>query len=67
MSDNMSIDKKEPDKDNSDEESDISSPENDAGPSAPQEAQPAKRKGGRKPVCASFILFVPQLWVTVSL
>jgi hypothetical protein len=51
MSDNMSIDKKEPSKDNSDEDSEVSSPENEAGPSAPQETQPAKRKGGRKPVC----------------
>lgn len=50
MSDNMSIDKKEPTKDGS-EESIASSPENEPDrSSAPQENQPAKRKGGRKPV-----------------
>lgn len=51
MSENMSIDKKEPTKDGS-EESVPSSPENEAADrsSAPQESQPAKRKGGRKPV-----------------
>ena len=51
MSENMSIDKKEPTKDGS-EESVPSSPENETADrsSAPQENQPAKRKGGRKPV-----------------
>ena len=49
MSDKMSIDKKEHSKDES-EESIGSSPENEAGPSIPPENQPAKRKGGRKPV-----------------
>ena len=46
----MSIDKQEQSKDNTDEESPASTPDNEAGPSAPQETQPAKRKGGRKPV-----------------
>lgn len=49
MSDKMSIDKKEHSKDES-EESIGSSPENEIGPSIPTENQPAKRKGGRKPV-----------------
>lgn len=54
MSDKMSIDKKEPSKDNSEDESLASSPENEPGPSsAPQETQPAKRKGGRKPIYAT--------------
>ncbi len=52
MSDSMSIDKKDPTKDGS-EESIASSPENehelDPSSAAP-ESQPAKRKGGRKPV-----------------
>lgn len=49
MSDKMSIDKKDPTKDDSDD-SGTSSPENDSAQAAPQESQPAKRKGGRKPV-----------------
>ncbi|KAH7038198.1 uncharacterized protein B0I36DRAFT_346203 [Microdochium trichocladiopsis] len=49
MSDKMSIDKKDPTKDDSDDSS-HSSPENDSTQAAPQESQPAKRKGGRKPV-----------------
>jgi hypothetical protein len=50
MSDKMSIDKKDSCKEHSEEEPSDSSPENEAGASAPQETQPAKRKGGRKPV-----------------
>ncbi|ORY69734.1 uncharacterized protein BCR38DRAFT_332604 [Pseudomassariella vexata] len=53
MSDKMSIDKKDPSKDKSDDESLESSPENEPGPTAPQENQPAKRKGGRKPIYAT--------------
>lgn len=53
MSDNMSIDKKDPSKENSEDESPVSTPENEAGPSIPSENQPAKRKGGRKPVSSS--------------
>lgn len=50
MSDKMSIDKEEHCQENS-EESVASSPENGAEPTpAPQDAQPVKRKGGRKPV-----------------
>ncbi|KAI1374984.1 hypothetical protein F4677DRAFT_150170 [Hypoxylon crocopeplum] len=52
MSDKMSIDKKELSKDESDE-SIGSSPENEPGPSVPPENQPAKRKGGRKPIYAT--------------
>ncbi|KAI2630786.1 hypothetical protein GGR54DRAFT_627899 [Hypoxylon sp. NC1633] len=52
MSDKMSIDKKDFQKDESDE-SIGSSPENDPGPSVPPENQPAKRKGGRKPIYAT--------------
>ncbi|KAI5864510.1 hypothetical protein GGS23DRAFT_604153 [Durotheca rogersii] len=48
----MSIDKKDPSKDES-EESIGSSPENEPGPSVPPENQPAKRKGGRKPIYAT--------------
>ncbi|KAI1644507.1 uncharacterized protein F4817DRAFT_367415 [Daldinia loculata] len=48
----MSIDKKEHSKDESDE-SIGSSPENEPGPSIPPENQPAKRKGGRKPIYAT--------------
>lgn len=48
----MSIDKKEHSRDDSDE-SIGSSPENDPGPSIPSENQPAKRKGGRKPIYAT--------------
>lgn len=51
MSDKMSIDKKEHLKDDS-EESIGSSPENEPEPSIP-ENQPAKRKGGRKPIYAT--------------
>ncbi|KAI1769011.1 hypothetical protein GGR53DRAFT_517463 [Hypoxylon sp. FL1150] len=47
----MSIDKKDHSKDDS-EESIGSSPENEPGPSIP-ENQPAKRKGGRKPIYAT--------------
>ena len=59
MSDKMSIDKKDHTKDESDE-SIGSSPENEPGPSVPPENQPAKRKGGRKPVssCYSFDIAV---------
>ncbi|KXJ94770.1 hypothetical protein Micbo1qcDRAFT_46365 [Microdochium bolleyi] len=52
MSDKMSIDKKDPNKDDSDDSSN-SSPENDSTMAAPQESQPAKRKGGRKPIYAT--------------
>ncbi|KAJ1335092.1 AP-1-like transcription factor [Microdochium nivale] len=52
MSDKMSIDKKDPSKDDSDD-SGTSSPENDSAQAAPQESQPAKRKGGRKPIYAT--------------
>ncbi|KAI4870791.1 hypothetical protein F4820DRAFT_466498 [Hypoxylon rubiginosum] len=48
----MSIDKKEHSRDESDE-SIGSSPENEPGPSIPTENQPAKRKGGRKPIYAT--------------
>jgi hypothetical protein len=54
MTDKMSIDKKDPTKDDS-EESPGSSPEVEPGPSTAQENQPAKRKGGRKPVSWSFL------------
>jgi hypothetical protein len=51
MSDKMSIDQKEPSQENTPAESKASSPDHEHSPSAPsQEAQPAKRKGGRKPV-----------------
>ncbi|KAK8873754.1 bZIP transcription factor [Apiospora arundinis] len=53
MSDKMSIDKKDPSKENSEDESPVSTPENEAGPSNPSENQPAKRKGGRKPIYAT--------------
>ncbi|KAK7952353.1 uncharacterized protein PG986_008081 [Apiospora aurea] len=49
----MSIDKKDPSKENSEDESPVSTPENEAGPSIPSENQPAKRKGGRKPIYAT--------------
>ncbi|KAI0180182.1 hypothetical protein GGR52DRAFT_568936 [Hypoxylon sp. FL1284] len=48
----MSIDKKDHSKDESDE-SIGSSPENETGPLIPPENQPAKRKGGRKPIYAT--------------
>ncbi|KAK7753508.1 hypothetical protein SLS62_004583 [Diatrype stigma] len=54
MSDSMSIDKKEPTRDGSEDGSIVSSPELEPDPSsAPQESQPAKRKGGRKPIYAT--------------
>jgi hypothetical protein len=51
MSDNMSIDHKDPSKENTPADSKASTPDHEQSPStgAP-EAQPAKRKGGRKPV-----------------
>ncbi|KAI0128900.1 hypothetical protein BJ170DRAFT_701612 [Xylariales sp. AK1849] len=49
----MSIDKKELSKDDTSIDSDESSPENEPGPSANQETQPVKRKGGRKPIYAT--------------
>lgn len=50
MSDKMSIDKEEQCQEHSDE-SLASTPDNGAEPTpAPQDAQPVKRKGGRKPV-----------------
>lgn len=50
----MSIDKKDPSKDDSGDESVGSSPEGDAGPSGnQQENQQPKRKGGRKPIYAT--------------
>lgn len=50
MSDKMSIDKEEQCQDHS-EESVASTPDNGVEPTpAPQDAQPVKRKGGRKPV-----------------
>ncbi|KAK8048666.1 hypothetical protein PG994_010396 [Apiospora phragmitis] len=49
----MSIDKKDPSKENSEDESPVSTPEHEAGPSIPSENQPAKRKGGRKPIYAT--------------
>ncbi|KAI0480224.1 hypothetical protein GGR56DRAFT_625119 [Xylariaceae sp. FL0804] len=56
MSDNMSIDKKEPSQEHS-EESQASSPVEGQEPPAQQlgtqEAQPVKRKGGRKPIYAT--------------
>ncbi|KAI0024617.1 hypothetical protein F4780DRAFT_545456 [Xylariomycetidae sp. FL0641] len=52
MSDKMSIDKKENSQEDQDE-SLVSSPENENGPSVPQETQPVKRKGGRKPIYAT--------------
>ncbi|KAI1640982.1 hypothetical protein F4809DRAFT_637114 [Biscogniauxia mediterranea] len=50
--DKMSIDKKEHSKEDS-EESLASTPDNENGPSVPQENQPVKRKGGRKPIYAT--------------
>ncbi|KAI1321275.1 hypothetical protein F5Y16DRAFT_413783 [Xylariaceae sp. FL0255] len=52
MSDKMSIDKKEHSREQS-EDSVISTPENGPEPSAQQDAQPVKRKGGRKPIYAT--------------
>ncbi|KAH9898953.1 hypothetical protein F4778DRAFT_782551 [Xylariomycetidae sp. FL2044] len=58
MSDNMSIDKKDPSREDS-EESVGSTPDNEHGSLAPPETQeppenqPAKRKGGRKPIYAT--------------
>ncbi|KAH8673844.1 hypothetical protein BX600DRAFT_536468 [Xylariales sp. PMI_506] len=49
----MSIDKKEPSKENSPVGSEVSSPDHENGPSTAQEAQPVKRKGGRKPIYAT--------------
>ena len=56
MSDKMSIDKQEQHQEHSDE-SVASTPENGGEPTpAPQDTQPVKRKGGRKPVGESFSL-----------
>lgn len=50
MADNMSIDKKDPEREGSDDSMD-STPEAETG--VPQEhAAQQKRKGGRKPVCS---------------
>lgn len=52
MADNMSIDKKEPNREGSEESMEINSPTPEAENGAPQEnAGQQKRKGGRKPVC----------------
>ena len=58
MADKMSIDDKNPVKDDS-EESVGSSPEGEAGPSTnnTQENQQPKRKGGRKPVSFFFLVY----------
>jgi hypothetical protein len=52
MADKMSIDKNDPVKDDSGEDSMGSSPDAEQGTNAnnAQDNQPAKRKGGRKPV-----------------
>ncbi|KAI1854680.1 hypothetical protein JX265_002319 [Neoarthrinium moseri] len=49
----MSIDQKEPSKESTPADSKVSTPDDEHSPSAPQEAQPAKRKGGRKPIYAT--------------
>ncbi|KAK9414123.1 hypothetical protein SUNI508_02222 [Seiridium unicorne] len=49
----MSIDQKDPSKENTPADSKASSPDHEDSPSAPPEAQPAKRKGGRKPIYAT--------------
>jgi hypothetical protein len=55
MSDKMSIDKQEHSQEHS-EESVASTPDNGAEPmAAPQDTQPVKRKGGRKPVSHSHV------------
>jgi hypothetical protein len=52
MADNMSIDKKEPIREGSEDSMEINSPTPEAETGAPQEhAAQQKRKGGRKPVC----------------
>lgn len=59
MADNMSIDKKEQDREGSDDSMD-STPEAETG--VPQEnAAQQKRKGGRKPVC--IVQYTPHLYV----
>ncbi|KAH6654551.1 hypothetical protein BKA67DRAFT_517131 [Truncatella angustata] len=49
----MSIDQKEPSKENTPDDSKASSPDQEHSPDAIQETQPAKRKGGRKPIYAT--------------
>lgn len=51
MSDKMSIDQKDPSTEDTPVDSKASSPDHDDSPSALPDAQPVKRKGGRKPVC----------------
>jgi hypothetical protein len=63
MADNMSIDKKEPDREGSDDSMD-STPEAEAGV-PPENAAQQKRKGGRKPVC--FAQFLPHSVFTKNL
>ena len=54
MADNMSIDKKEPIREGSEDSMDLNSPTPEAETGAPQEnATQQKRKGGRKPVCST--------------
>ncbi len=66
MADTMSIDKTDPIKEDS-EDSMGSSPEGEEAPPTnrnnnPQETQPPKRKGGRKPVRASFLVHLAKYW-----
>lgn len=54
MADNMSIDKKEPTREGSEDSMELNSPTPEAETGAPPEnaaAAQQKRKGGRKPVC----------------
>ncbi|KAI4599672.1 Ligand-binding domain of nuclear hormone receptor [Pestalotiopsis sp. 9143b] len=49
----MSIDHKDPSKENTPADSKASTPDHEQSPSTAPEAQPAKRKGGRKPIYAT--------------
>jgi hypothetical protein len=58
MADNMSIDKKEPSREGSEDSMDLNSPTPEAEPGAPPEtggASQQKRKGGRKPVRSYYV------------
>jgi len=62
MADNMSIDKKEPTREGSEDSMELNSPTPEAEAGAPPEnaaAAQQKRKGGRKPVC--YCSIVPRL------
>jgi hypothetical protein len=58
MADNMSIDKKDPSREGSEDSMDLNSPTPEAETGAPQEnVSQQKRKGGRKPV--RFVMHYP--------